>query len=105
MRRARQAVLRACHAAPKPLACEAIVDALAAAGGSSAAAGASAARGLLTSSGFRALCDLLRQSARSNAPTELGRLWGCGVRLLVATRLCKQVQEGVVRRGGGRRIG
>ena len=28
-----------------------------------------------------------------------------GVRLLVATRLCKQVQEGVVRRGGGELVG
>ncbi|EOD25569.1 hypothetical protein EMIHUDRAFT_237586 [Emiliania huxleyi CCMP1516] len=28
-----------------------------------------------------------------------------GVRLLVATRLCKQVQEGVVRRGGGEVVG
>ena len=70
-----EAVLRACLAAPKQLACEHLLGAL---------APARSAVGALGEGGFCALRDLLYQAARSHGRVAQSRLWRAGVRALLS---------------------
>ena len=71
-------LLRGCLAAPKLYACEALLGAIA------DAVDGPRYLAVLTVDGFRLLRDFLFQATRSYERVALGRVWQCGVRLLLS---------------------
>ena len=71
-------LLRGCLAAPKLYACEALLGAIA------DAVDGPRYLAVLTVDGFRLLSDFLFQATRSYERVALGRVWQCGVRLLLS---------------------